>query len=197
MLGVLGYTDHSIAHTSKVAYVAENILQTLGFSQREAELAKIASYMHDIGNTINRTDHSLTGAVMAFTILSKLDMPPEEIAIISSAIGNHDEQTGISVTPVSAALIIADKTDVRRSRVRNQDFNTFDIHDRVNYAVDKSELIIDKDNRTISLLLNIDTKICSLMDYFEIFIQRMVMCKNAAEFLKADFELKINEVKLI
>lgn len=197
MLGVLGYTDHSVAHTSKVAYVAENILQTLGFSQREAELAKIASYMHDIGNTINRTDHSLTGAVMAFTILSKLDMPPEEIAIISSAIGNHDEQTGISVTPVSAALIIADKTDVRRSRVRNQDFNTFDIHDRVNYAVDKSELIIDKDKRTISLLLNIDTKICSLMDYFEIFIQRMVMCKNAAEFLKADFELKINEVKLI
>lgn len=192
MLGVLGYTDHSAAHTVKVGEAAANILLKLGYSHDEAELAKIAGYIHDIGNVVNRQDHSQTGAVMAFTILTNMGMEPTDIAFIVSAIGNHDENAGIAVTPISAAIIIADKTDVRRSRVRNRDFATFDIHDRVNYAVVDNQLVVEEEKRKISLHLTIDTEICSVMDYFEIFLTRMLMCKRSAEFLNATFKLSIN-----
>lgn len=192
ILGVLGYTDHSAAHTVKVGEGAADILLKLGYSPEEAELAKIAGYIHDIGNIVNRQEHALTGAVMAFAILTKMGMEPVDIAVIVSAIGNHDEDAGIAISPISAAIIIADKTDVRRSRVRNRDFATFDIHDRVNYAVVGNELVIEENDRKILLQLTIDTEICSVMDYFEIFLTRMLMCKRAAEFLNATFKLSIN-----
>lgn len=197
LLGVMGYTDHSAIHATKVAETAAKILLSLGYSEREAELARIAGYIHDIGNTVNRIDHAQTGAVMAFNILSKLGMDPEEIAIIVAAIGNHDESTGSSANPVSAALILGDKTDVRRSRVRNKEFVTFDIHDRVNYAVEKSKVIIDEKRRTILLDLTLDMKISSLVEYFEIFLARMIMCRRAADFLDAKFELVANGNKMI
>lgn len=196
-LGVMGYTDHSADHTTKVGEVAANILSELNHSEREVELAKIAAYIHDIGNVVNRHEHSQTGAIMAFNILTRLGMEPAEIGIIISAIGNHDEETGISVNPVSAALIIADKTDVRRSRVRNTDFSTFDIHDRVNYAAASSHVSVDKEKNKILLEMEIDTEICSVVDYFEIFLTRMLMCKRAAEFLKATFNIKINGTKIL
>jgi putative nucleotidyltransferase with HDIG domain len=197
LLGVMGYTDHSAIHATKVAETAAKILLSLGYSEREAELARIAGYIHDIGNTVNRIDHAQTGAVMAFNILSKLGMDPEEIAIIVAAIGNHDESTGSSANPVSAALILGDKTDVRRSRVRNKEFVTFDIHDRVNYAVEESKVIIDENKRTILLDLTIDMKISSLVEYFEIFLARMLMCRRAADFLEIKFELIANGNKMI
>ena len=197
LLAVMGFTDHSAVHATKVAETAAKILLTLGYSEREAELARIAGYIHDIGNTVNRIDHAQTGAVMAFNILTRLGMEPEEIAIIIAAIGNHDESTGSSANPVSAALILADKTDVRRSRVRNKEFVTFDIHDRVNYAVEKSKVIIDEKRRTILLDLTLDMKISSLVEYFEIFLARMIMCRRAADFLDAKFELVANGNKMI
>ncbi len=197
VLGVLGYTDHSTKHTLKVGTSASKILQKLGYSEREQELAKIAAYLHDIGNIVNRNNHAQTGAILSFDILSRLGMEPAEIALITSAIGNHDEGTGVAVNPISAAIIIGDKTDVRRSRVRNRDFTTFDIHDRVNYSVVKSELSIRASEKIISLNMVIDTSICSVMDYFEIFLSRMLMCKRAAEFLKTDFELITNNIKLL
>lgn len=197
VLGVLGYTDHSPAHTLKVAQTATHILQTLDYSEREIELCKIASYIHDIGNVVNRVRHSQTGAIMAFDILNRMGMEPEEIAVIVSAVGNHDEGEGLPVNAVSAALIIADKTDVRRSRVRNTDKASFDIHDRVNYAVEKSELTIDKEERIIRLDLRIDTEISSVVDYFEIFLTRMLMCKKAAAFLDTQFRIKINGHKIL
>ncbi|HHW68173.1 MAG: uncharacterized protein PWP07_2535 [Epulopiscium sp.] len=197
LLEVMGYTDHSVVHATKVAETAAKILLTLGYSEREAELARIAGYIHDIGNTVNRIDHAQTGAVMAFNILSRLGMDPVEIATIIAAIGNHDESTGAAANPVSAALILADKTDVRRSRVRNKEFVTFDIHDRVNYAVEKSKVIIEEQKRTILLDLTIDMKISSLVEYFEIFLARMIMCRRAADFLNAKFELVANGNKMI
>ncbi len=169
----------------------------LGYSEREAELARIAGYMHDIGNVVNRIDHAQTGAVMAFNILTRMGMDPEEIAPIIAAIGNHDEDTGSAVNTISSALILADKSDVRRTRVRNSDFATFDIHDRVNYAVENSTISVDPGQRTILLTLTIDTEICSLMDYFEIFLARMLMCRRAADFLNVKFELVINGAKLL
>lgn len=196
LLGIMGFTDHSGIHAAKVSETAAKILLELGYSEREAELAKIAGHIHDIGNAINRVDHAQTGAVMAFQILSKLGMEPEEIATIVSAIGNHDESTGTAVNPVSAALILGDKTDVRRSRVRNKEFVSFDIHDRVNYAVEQSKVIIDGKNRTILLDLIIDMKISSLVEYFEIFLARMIMCRRAANFLEAKFELIANGNKM-
>lgn len=197
LLGVLGYTEHSFVHAAKVADISAKILMEMGYHERDAELARIASFMHDIGNMINRVDHAQTGAVMAFTILSKMGMDPEEICTVTSAIGNHDEGTGLAVNPVSAALILADKTDVRRSRVRNRDFATFDIHDRVNYAVEFSHVEIDGEKRSVLLDMVIDTKICSLMEYFEIFLTRMMMCRKAADYLEAKFELMMNGTKLL
>ena len=192
-LAALGYTEHSFAHVGKVAKEAREILLTLGYSPREAELAEIAGWLHDIGNVINRVDHAQSGAVMAFRILDKLGAEAEEISTIISAIGNHDESTAYPVNPIAAALILADKTDVRRSRVRNRDFATFDIHDRVNYAVHQSRTEITADHQKIILDLKIDTQISAVMDYFEIFMQRMLLCRKAAEKLGLTFSLVTND----
>ena len=196
-LSALGYTEHSFAHVTMVAEKAGYILQTLGYSERNVELAKIAGYLHDIGNLVNRIEHSQSGAVMAFRILDHLNFPPEEICTIVSAIGNHDEGTGVPVSPLAAALILADKSDVRRNRVRNEDIATFDIHDRVNYSVTNAELMIDDDHKTIQLTLAIDTEYGSVMDYFEIFLDRMILCRKAAERLGLQFKLMINDHPLI
>jgi len=196
-LGVLGYTEHSFAHVSRVAETAGYILQTLGHAPRTVELAKIAGYMHDIGNLVNRVDHSQSGAVMAFRILDNMAFPAEEIALIVSAIGNHDEGTGVPVNPVAAALILADKSDVRRSRVRSKDIPKFDIHDRVNYSVTKSELEIEKEVRILKLELSVDTQFSSVMDYFEIFMNRMILCRQAAQALGLKFTLYINKQQLV
>ena len=192
-LAALGYTEHSFAHVGKVAKEAREILLTLGYSPREAELAEIAGWLHDIGNVINRVDHAQSGAVMAFRILDKLGAEAEEISTIISAIGNHDESTAYPVNPIAAALILADKTDVRRSRVRNRDFATFDIHDRVNYAVHQSRTEITADHQKIILDLKIDTQISAVMEYFEIVMQRMLLCRKAAEKLGLTFSLVIND----
>ncbi|MBR4941345.1 MAG: HD domain-containing protein [Clostridia bacterium] len=196
-LAALGFTDHSFAHVAHVAEMAGYILKTMGASERTVELAKIAAYLHDIGNLVNRVDHSQSGALLAFRILDKLEMDPAEIAVITTAIGNHDEGTGDPVNAVSAALILADKSDVRRSRVRNQDPATFDIHDRVNYSVTKSELKISPEKDKIELALDVDTTMCSVMDYFEIFLKRMIMCRKAAEKLGLSFKLNINGQQLM
>jgi len=196
-LSALGYTEHSFAHVTFVAEKAAYILKTLGYEERIIELAKIAGYLHDIGNLINRMEHSQSGAIMAFRILDHLEFPPEEIGIIVSAIGNHDEGTGIPVSALAAALILADKSDVRRNRVRNQDIASFDIHDRVNYSVTSSELTISDDRSQIWLKLSIDTDYGSVMDYFEIFMQRMILCRKAAEKLGMQFKLMINDQALI
>ena len=193
----LGYTEHSFAHVTKVAEMAGYILRTLGYPERTVELAMIAGFLHDIGNLVNRIDHSQSGAVMAFRILDKLSFPAEEIAIITTAIGNHDEGTGVPVNEVAAALILADKSDVRRSRVRNEDRTQFDIHDRVNYSVTKSELKINEAHTLIKLKLSIDPHFGSVMDYFEIFMGRMILCRKAAECLGLQFKLMINEQQLI
>lgn len=194
-LVALGYTEHSFAHVGKVADTARNILLTLGYDERDAELAAIAGYLHDIGNVINRVDHAQSGAVMAFRILDRMNADPDEIATIITAIGNHDESTAFPVNPVAAALIIADKTDVRCSRVRNQAISNFDIHDRVNYSVKESELHISKEE--ICLDLGIETELCTVMDYFEIFLSRMILCKKCAEKLGVKFALIINGQKMI
>ncbi len=191
-LVALGYTEHSFAHVTKVATDSAFILKNLGYDEREVELAKIAAYLHDIGNLVNRIDHSQSGAVMAFKILYDLEMSPDEIATIVTAIGNHDEGTGVPVNPVSAALILADKSDVRRSRVRNKDISTFDIHDRVNYSVISSKLEMDDEKKSITLKLDIDTEMSAVMEYFEIFLGRMIMCRKAADSLGLKFKLIIN-----
>jgi len=196
-LSTLGYTEHSFAHVTRAAEVAGYILKTLGFPERDVELARISGYLHDIGNLINRDNHSLSGAVMAFRILGDIGFEAGDIATVTTAIGNHDEATGVPVNPVCAALILADKSDVRRSRVRNQEISGFDIHDRVNYSVKKSVLKINEDHTIIKLKLTIDTKYGSVMDYFEIFLGRMIMCRKAAERLGLEFKLIINEQQLI
>lgn len=196
-LAALGYTEHSFAHVGMVAKNSKYILSALGYSWREIELVQIAAYLHDIGNLVNRVDHSQSGAVMAFRILANLGMPAEDIAEIVTAIGNHDEGTGKPVSPMAAALILADKSDVRRSRVRNRDITKFDIHDRVNYSVKKSDLVINEDRTLIWLKLTVDTQFGSVMDYFEIFMQRMILCRKAAEELGLQFKLMINDQQLI
>jgi len=193
----LGFTEHSFAHVCRVAEVAKNILTTLNFPERTAELAQIAAYLHDIGNVVNRIEHAQTGAVMAFRILDKLEMDADEIATIITAIGNHDEGTAQAVNPVAAALILGDKSDVRHTRVRNNDITTFDIHDRVNFAVRKSDLVINDDHTEITLDLDINTEICAVMDYFEIFLDRMILCRKAAERLELKFRLNINGQQLL
>ncbi|ABB16227.1 MULTISPECIES: HD domain-containing protein [Carboxydothermus] len=196
-LGTLGYTEHGFRHLGLVSAIAKNILDRLGHPEREGELAAIAGYLHDIGNAINRQEHGLTGALLAAQILERLGMDYEEIAIVISAIGNHEEQYGQPVNNVAAALILADKSDVHRSRVRNQDPATYDIHDRVNSAVEHSFVWVNEQKRTITLELIINTEICPVMEYFEIFLSRMVLCRKAAEFLKCKFELVINGTKLL
>lgn len=191
-LVVLGYTEHSFAHVTRVAETAGYILETLGYSAHEVELVKIAGYLHDIGNLVNRVEHSQSGAVMAFRILDKLGMPAEDIADVVTAIGNHDEGTAAPVNAISAALFLADKSDVRRTRVRNNDFSTFDIHDRVNYSVSKSSLVFNESRDTITLTLEIDTQYSSVADYFEIFLTRMLLCRKAADRLGIKFSLIIN-----
>ena len=193
----LGYTEHSFAHVTHVAETAGYILKTLGYPDRTVELVKIAGYVDAIGNLVNRIDHSQSGAVMAFRILDNLNCDPAEIATIVTAIGNHDEGTGQPVNAVAAALILADKSDVRRSRVRNRDKTTFDIHDRVNYSVKKSDLKINGEHTLIKLELSVDTEYGSIMDYFEIFMQRMILCRKAAEKLGLQFKLAINDQQLI
>ncbi|MBQ2981852.1 MAG: HD domain-containing protein [Lachnospiraceae bacterium] len=192
----LGYTEHSFAHVTKVAHLASGILSEFGYSEREVELAKIAGYLHDIGNVINRTDHAQSGAVMAFRILDKMGAEPEDIATIVTAIGNHDESTAFPVNAVAAALILADKTDVRYTRVRSRDMTNFDIHDRVNYAVKESNVTYKKDEH-ITLEIKIDTNECAVMDYFEIFLNRMILCRKAADKLSAQFRLVINGQTII
>ena len=196
-LGALGYTEHSFSHVVHVAQTADYILSTMGYDARTVELAKIAGYLHDIGNLVNRKDHSQSGAVMAWSILHELGCEPGELATIVTAIGNHDEGTGVPVNAVAAALILADKADVRRSRVRNTDISTFDIHDRVNYSVSKSSLIINEEKTQVTLKLDIDTGFGSVMDYFEIFMGRMIMCRKAAERLGLKFKLNINDQQLM
>ena len=196
-LSALGYTEHSFPHVLKVSATAAYILTALGYGSREIELVKIAGYMHDIGNLVNRIEHSQSGAVMAFRILDKLGMETEDLSDIVSAIGNHDEGTGVPISPIAAALILADKSDVRRSRVRNRDLATFDIHDRVNYSVQNADLRIDEGKKTITLILTINDSLGSVMDFFEIFMERMLLCRKAAEKLGLQFKLNINGQNLI
>lgn len=196
-LSALGYTEHSFAHVSLVAERAKEILLNMGYPEREAELAEIAGYLHDIGNVINRVEHAQSGAVMAFRILDEMGFDADEVSTIITAIGNHDESTAYPVNPVAAALILADKCDVRRSRVRVKDQQKFDIHDRVNYAVGRSSVKINDEKTEIVLRLEIDTSLCSVTDYFEIFIDRMILCRKAAEKLGLKFVLRINGQKLM
>lgn len=191
-LNALGYTEHSFAHVTKVALTAGEILENLGFDRHHVELAKIAGFLHDIGNLINRNNHALSGAQMAFRMLDHMDMDANDVALIVSAIGNHDEGTGYPVNSIAAALILADKSDVRRTRVRNTDIPSFDIHDRVNYSVEESILKINEEKTAITLYLQIDTTVSSIMDYFEIFLERMLLCRKAAEALNLKFSLVIN-----
>lgn len=196
-LEAMGFTEHSFAHVCSVAETAGYILETLGYDERTVELARIASYLHDIGNLVNRDDHHQTGAVMAFTILNQMGMPADEICTVVAAIGNHNEGSAVPVNPVAAALILADKADVRRSRVRNSKPETFDIHDRVNYSAIRSELKINSAHTLVKLKLTVDTHFSSVMDYFEIFLERMRLCRHAAEELGMKFTLIINEQQLI
>ena len=196
-LDALGYTEHSHRHISIVSKRAGDILEKLGYPERTVELAKIAGYLHDIGNCVNRTDHAHSGAIIAYNILKDMGMPVEERTEIMMAIGNHDENTGTAVSDISAALILADKSDVHRNRVTNTNLSTFDIHDRVNYAVTNAELNLDSENRKVILNLTIDTKLCPVLDYFEIFMDRTMMSKYAAKYLKIWFEFVINGTKLL
>ena len=197
-LKLIGYTEHGRRHAGLVGHIAANVLRRLDFPAREIELAEIAGYLHDIGNCINREQHGQSGAILAKDILLDLGMPIEEIVIVMGAIGNHEEERGHAVSSVAAALILADKSDVHRSRVQNDDPTSFDIHDRVNYAATKSFLRVDTNGeRRLTLELTVDTEMASVMDYFEIFLSRMVMCRRAAEFLGARFGLQINDVAVI
>jgi hypothetical protein len=196
-LGVLGYTEHSYRHLNLVSTIACNILNELDYPDRDAELAAIAGYLHDIGNVISRNEHGISGANLCFPILLNLGMPPNEVAVVISAIANHEESHGQPVNDVAAALIMADKSDVHRTRVRNPDFATFDIHDRINYAVEQAFLKVDSARRAITMDLSINIKVCPVMEYFEIFLTRMMLCRRAANFLNCHFELMINGSKLL
>ena len=196
-LGMLGYTDHSEKHCAIVAKRAGMILKKFGYSEHEIELAEIAGALHDIGNAINRQNHGEYGAILAYSLLEKLDIPLTDRGIIVSAIGNHDESTGGAVDAVSAALILADKTDVRRNRVRNEEKSGFDKHDRVNYAVTNATVKVNVQKRSITLNLQIDEDICTMYEYFEIFLGRMMMCRKAAELLGAKFKLTANGSKVL
>ena len=197
ILGVLGYTEHSRKHAAKVAETAAGILEDLGYGKHEIELARIAGYMHDIGNSINRNDHAHSGGILAYGILKEMGMELRDAAVVAGAIGHHDEATGTAIDVVSAALILADKTDVRRNRVQNPEQKNFDIHDRVNYAALSSQMSVDREKRVIHMELQLDDRYCSLVDYFEIFLERMLMCRRAAEMLVCRFNLTANGSKLL
>ena len=192
----LGYTEHGQRHAGLVGHIAENVLERLGFDQRTHELANIAGYLHDIGNTIHRENHALSGSLMAWHILTRLGMSADECALVMNAIGNHEEERGTATTPIAAALIIADKADVHRSRVQNPDMDTFDIHDRVNYASTRSFVRVLKEAHVIALELEIDTNYAQVIEYFEIFLDRMTMVRQAVEFLGCDFQLIVNDTRL-
>jgi len=197
-IGNIGAIEHNQKHAELVSFLSYDILNSLGYSQREAELAAIAGYLHDIGNLVNRYSHGLSGAIMVLEVLMGTNMDPEEIAVILAAIGNHEEHAdGQSVNPVAAAVILADKSDVHQTRVRKRESSCFTIRDRVNYAAKESALLVDDEKKVITLRLRIDTGTCSVMEYFEIFLTKMLMCKRAAEFLGCQFELLINDVKLL
>ena len=193
----LGFTEHSYAHVGRCAAIAGDLLRDLGYDEHTVELCRIAAFMHDIGNVVNRNDHAQTGAVMAFRILDNMGMEPSDVAAVITAIGHHDDSTAFPVNAIAAALLLADKTDVRRSRVRNRDTINFDIHDRVNYAVEQSDLRLDQKAKTVTLTLSINTEVCAVMDYFEIFLQRMLLCRKAAEFFGLTFKLDINGLTLL
>lgn len=196
-LGALGFTEHGFRHATLVSTIGLQIMQRLGFSERQSELAAMAGYLHDIGNVISRQQHGQTGAMIAMHMLENMKMPYDEVAIVCAAIGNHEEEYGEPVNQVAAALILADKSDVHRSRVRNPEVATFDIHDRVNYAATHSFLRVDEATRILTLELTIDSQVSSIMDYFEIFLSRMVMCRRAASVLDATFSIVINDSKLL
>ena len=191
-LEALGYTEHSFAHVTRTAETAGYILATLGYDRHEVELARVAGYLHDIGNLVNRVEHSQSGAVMAFVLLTRLGMPMADVAAVTTAIGNHDEGTGVPVSPLAAALILADKSDVRRGRVRNAAEINFDIHDRVNYSAERADLVVSEDKKAVTLSITVDTNYGSVMDYFEIFMERMLLCRRAAEKLGMRFRLVMN-----
>lgn len=195
-LEALGYTEHGLRHLSLVAEISENILKRLNYSEKEQLLAKIAAYLHDIGNFLGRENHTISGAMIAYTILKELNYSPEDISLVMEAISNHDEKTGFISNPITAAVVIADKSDAHRSRVRTKP-EFFDIHDRVNYAVEKSFLRVNEKNKEITLELTINTEISKPMEYFEIFLSRMVMCRNASKILNCDFHLDINGSRLL
>ena len=197
-LAALGYTEHGFAHVMKSAVVAGEILKTLGYDDNDVELSMVAGYLHDIGNVVNRADHAQSGAILAFTVLREMGADPKELSTVITAIGNHDEHTAFPVNPVAAALIIADKTDVRRTRVRSKDASSFDIHDRVNYSVFESKVnVTPGEEAVIELSLKIDTEMCSVSEYFEIFLERMILCRKSAEVLSAQFHLVINGQRLM
>ena len=197
VLGAIGYTEHAFAHASRTAITASRIIRAFNYDDRTEELSRIAGFIHDIGNAINREQHAQTGAILAFQILNGLGMPSNEIVEIISAIGNHDENSGSAFSPISAALILADKSDVRRSRVRTLDSTDFDIHDRVNYAVQKSSLDINIEKKNIILRITLDTTLSTVIDYFEIFLTRMIMSRRAASFFDASFSLVVNDTNLM
>ena len=196
-LKAMGYTDHGSRHVNLVASRAEKVMEQLNYPKRDQELAAMAGYLHDIGNVISRHDHGQSGALLAYQLLDKLNVSPEEIALIISAIGNHEEQSGHAVNHIAASLILADKSDVHRSRVSNKDVSTFDIHDRVNYGAEHSDLIVNSEEKTITMVVDIDLDITTVVEYFEIFLERMIMCRRAADFLKCNFGLVINDSKLL
>ncbi|MBO5859068.1 MAG: HD domain-containing protein [Clostridia bacterium] len=197
VLDAIGFTEHGMAHAIKTGEDACKVLGSLGYDEHTCELAKIAGLLHDIGNTVNRTDHAQSGAFLAFELLRARGFDYDDVIAVTTAIGHHDDKTAAPVTPIAAALILADKSDVRTSRVRSRDTVYNDIHDRVNYAVFSSKLDIDSEKRMIMLTIRIDTLICPVMEYFEIFLERMVLCKKSAEYLKCDFELIINDTRLL
>ncbi len=195
--GVLGFTEHGVRHATLTSNIAANVLRRLGVEERTVQLAAIAAYLHDMGNLVSRANHEHTGAILADRILLRLGMPADERAVVMGAIGNHEERHGEAISAAGAAVILADKSDVHRTRVRNPDPTTFDIHDRVNYAVEHSFLRVDEKSRTVTLELTIDTAMSQVMEYFEIFLDRMLMCRRAATFLGCDFKLQINGAKLL
>lgn len=197
MLEAIGFTEHGLRHVGVVANRAMQLMEQLGLPPRQRELVGIAGLLHDIGNIVNRHDHGQTSALLAHQILTRMGMPPAEVAVVMAAIGNHEEEVGNPVNDVAAALILADKSDVHRSRVYNRDFATFDIHDRVNYAVTHSDITALPEEKAIRLSLEVDTSIIAIMEYFEIFLTRMVMCRRAAQHLGCHFELVINETRLL
>ena len=196
-LGAQGFTEHGFRHAKLVGHITFNVLTHLGHEPRTAELGAVAGYMHDVGNVVSRAYHGQTSAMLAFHLLRELEVPPAEMALVMSAVGNHEEQYGVAVSPISAAVILADKSDVHRSRVRKDASIEMDIHDRVNYAVEASFLRVDPEARTLTLELRIDTAISQVLEYFEIFLERMIMCRRAARTLGCAFRITVNDVPVL